>query len=1262
MAVLAIAAVGGLLSSSVGLSFSLGFSIFGTVAGALLAPHPQSPTFRAGTSVWGQTWPIVYNSGRIAGNVIQEGPIIKQTDKLKKGNIKCKQTFAVGFCEGEHTFGRIWADGIVIYDPRPITAYTQWSANATIGAGDYVIPVGGGSSKGDRIFIAQTDGVTGSSEPTWNTNVNAITYDGTVTWLCQKIGKQRKVGQQYNYTMRLYTGSEDQLADSALEELVGTGNQPAYRGLMYAVFETFDESRYGNRKPNIEAEIITNVSTPEVFVPMLTSGPDVGTTYEGGDMHPYGVCIDWANRYVYHFSGFGNYHDSGTGDDYDIIFRARMSDGVCDGIFDLRTVTSSGSGNQKLSPRNPFFWDGYLYMFTTDQQVGYPRTGDRLSKIRVSDMKEVAAYDFYARVHGWGSGDGMTTQLAIPFTHGGINYALLCQTAIANPRATEIVNLDTMTGVYADATGNLLAPHSYYDSGVGLCWIENGASTVSFGLFMENEISDTGGNGFVWGKIEWDYLTTFTVTWYSHLLSDIDPSNNHVVGTCGGICSDGASVLVGVTVGENLIGGGSETLTISGYLVKMDLSGNILWAVPNGVGTITTQALYWFSNVLALCDYSAGTFAYLLPPYPDAPPTNEENIQIINTDTGAVTLVASLHVPNQGYQWNWNSTTGELIFWSNGWNDYNPPLWVDGWAYYKPGAEGAKLSLGDICADVSSRVGLQSSDYDYSALDSVFPTGSQLMQRGPARSFLESMQPAFFFDLTEIGPKMVGSLRSAATVTANIPDADLGATDGTDKIVDKLSITRINDLEIPRDLAVTYYDYNHDYQQGSQEAPRSVVTNYSSGHNTLTVPVTMTPQDAVNAAQRSLYLTWMERDAFKLSVPIDYIGITPADLISVTRGSETFQLRVSKVTLQPTAVIDIEAVSEDLGLYSATVPAPVTDVVTGSFSAGQVNPVVTPVLAVMDTAALRSDDLQNPGLYLAGCASDPDGAFDFETAQVSPDDSVFTDAETINVESVMGTTATTLGDCSRWTVFDEINTVQVTLLDGTLSNASKDDLINGLTNLCWFGNGELAQFMNADLIDATTNTWQLSNWLRARLGTEQFTGTHTIGEQFVLLDDTAAVTYTYGASEIGATPRYWRGMNDAATDPITAVQTITQTTRRLLPYAPYYLKASRDMSGNVTITGLRRTRWHGTPLWTPPETDTPVTMEIDIKSGSTVLRTLKATLSGAGSGITDPSAFTAYYAAADQVTDFGSTQAAISIVAYQLNALAGRGYGKAATL
>lgn len=57
-------------------------------------------------------------------------------------------------------------------------------------------------------------------------------------------------------TTRFYPGSESQVPDSFIETIEGAGNVPAYRGVTYLVFESLDIGPFGNRIPQISAEIV----------------------------------------------------------------------------------------------------------------------------------------------------------------------------------------------------------------------------------------------------------------------------------------------------------------------------------------------------------------------------------------------------------------------------------------------------------------------------------------------------------------------------------------------------------------------------------------------------------------------------------------------------------------------------------------------------------------------------------------------------------------------------------------------------------------------------------------------------------------------------------------------------------------------------------------------------------------------------------------------------------------------------------------------
>ena len=60
-------------------------------------------------------------------------------------------------------------------------------------------------------------------------------------------------------TIRVYTGTDDQLPDPKIEAVEGAGRVPAYRGTAYLVFEDLELERFGNRIPQITAEVFRQV-------------------------------------------------------------------------------------------------------------------------------------------------------------------------------------------------------------------------------------------------------------------------------------------------------------------------------------------------------------------------------------------------------------------------------------------------------------------------------------------------------------------------------------------------------------------------------------------------------------------------------------------------------------------------------------------------------------------------------------------------------------------------------------------------------------------------------------------------------------------------------------------------------------------------------------------------------------------------------------------------------------------------------------------
>ena len=69
--------------------------------------------------------------------------------------------------------------------------------------------------------------------------------------------------------LRVYTGSETQLADPRIEAVEGAGRAPAYRGIAYVVIEDLDLTVFGNRVPQFSFEVVRAARTAPGDEPSL---------------------------------------------------------------------------------------------------------------------------------------------------------------------------------------------------------------------------------------------------------------------------------------------------------------------------------------------------------------------------------------------------------------------------------------------------------------------------------------------------------------------------------------------------------------------------------------------------------------------------------------------------------------------------------------------------------------------------------------------------------------------------------------------------------------------------------------------------------------------------------------------------------------------------------------------------------------------------------------------------------------------------------
>jgi hypothetical protein len=182
----------------------------------------------------------------------------------------------------------------------------------------------------------------------------------------------------------------------------------------------------------------------------------------------------------------------------------------------------------------------------------------------------------------------------------------------------------------------------------------------------------------------------------------------------------------------------------------------------------------------------------------------------------------------------------------------------------------------------------------------------------------------------------------------------------------------------------------------------------------------------------------------------------------------------------------------------------------------------------------------------------------------------------------------------------------------------------------------------------SAGVYTLRGLLRGKRGTEWATGTHVASERFVLLGTSGLRFIPQQTSDIGLLA-YYKAINAGQTLSAVTAQSMTLASRNLRPFVPMNQRINNE-SGNTVISWDRRTRvsenWL---LGSVPLGESVEAWEIDVRSGSTVLRTLTSNTASVT------------YTNAQRYADFGASATTAEFDVYQMSSYVGRGDGNTAS-
>lgn len=543
---------------------------------------------------------------------------------------------------------------------------------------------------------------------------------------------------------------------------------------------------------------------------------------------------------------------------------------------------------------------------------------------------------------------------------------------------------------------------------------------------------------------------------------------------------------------------------------------------------------------------------------------------------------------------------------------------------------GVIMSVSRTLQTVVSQI-CQDAGFSPSEIDTTQLTGNLIGyasgQITTARALLDPLRAAFAFDMIESGGKLKFISRNRVVSPLVIDESDLIPMD---KAV--LKIASRQEAEMPRKLSVSYIDPAMTYQQNTQTASmdnsRDIATD-----SALSLPLVLNATDAMNIAETLLAASWKGRFNYSFRTTYKWIHLEPTDVVTVNVNGIGHTLLLTGKQISPSGYIEYTGDQYSTSAYdhdAVGTPGPVDN---------QTITLRKPTLwQLLDIPIFQEVD-NNAGFY-AALYNDPDASGKWGGASLakSNDNVIYTAVASNAFTATTGTCATILGDAKNVNIWDESNTVDVTVFSGAAFTKTKAEILNG-DNAVLIGN-EIIQFTTITLVSG--DTYRLSGLLRGRLDTPA-TG-HIAGERAILLSGDGIARVSLATNEIGIL-KYYRGVTvNADIDAVSPTSFACQAAG-LKPFAPCHIKGNRDSSGNLAIEFKRRTRFNGG--WVDnidvPLNEASESYTLRIMNGTTVKRTFN---------LTSPSAT---YTSAQQITDFGSNQATVSVQVWQNSAVVGAG-------
>lgn len=500
-------------------------------------------------------------------------------------------------------------------------------------------------------------------------------------------------------------------------------------------------------------------------------------------------------------------------------------------------------------------------------------------------------------------------------------------------------------------------------------------------------------------------------------------------------------------------------------------------------------------------------------------------------------------------------------------------------------SESEAPSIQAVLRDILNQASLvEDTDYELASdLADLVLDGMALTRLTSPREAIEILQAVYPFDVVEVQGKLL--FRDRDRTSQGTLSLDLYRThEFGNEPPPLMERDRISDLELPREIALSYQDVSRQWSKNTVRAYRQVSESYEVRVEDL--PVSSNLARIQKAAETLLARAIAERNSYKLRLPPEVMRYAPGDVIQIAMPNNDQKLvRIGEMNLGANFAVDVTCV-DHVG-SRAEIEAIFNDDISGPPLGAWWKPPT--IAAIVDVPSLTDENLTN-GVYVAmGPRTDGDW----------PGGNLYWDASTGSETVLFGEDIEDDGG-TEWTfVASTFEETAIGYLSGPLNSAVNPymtdrnstltvqfrtpnptenfiqqnyaQMLRGRDNVLLVGE-EIIQF--ARYIDDGSGLVTFFHLQRGMLGTEWAIYDHTFGETVVHLREEALTRWEIDTKFNGESLDY-RAVSDGNDVLAASTGTFIFENQEEKAWPPSFWEIRRKANDAVVLSWYPRARYDG---------------------------------------------------------------------------------------